>query len=155
MRRTKQITTYVCFAATLVVMLSSCASSSKRDAAPSEHIASIVSAASNLQGTPYCFGGTTTSCFDCSGFVSHCFATAGVVLPRTTREMYTIGQRVIDGLVVGDLVFFNTTGREVSHVGIYLGENRFVHASTSQGVIVSALTESYWQQRYLGARRLP
>jgi cell wall-associated NlpC family hydrolase len=115
----------------------------------------LLSYATELDGTPYCYGGATTDCFDCSGFVSHCYQRFGITLPRTTSELYAVGQRVIDGLQPGDLVFFKTNGRSVSHVGIYVGSDRFIHASTSRGVITSMLTERYWQQRYLGARRLP
>lgn len=131
--------------------LAGCASSSTASSLST----SVTKYAAELDGTPYCYGGTTTDCFDCSGFVNHCYLKMGVVLPRTTSELYTMGERVIDGLRLGDLVFFNTNGRTVSHVGIFLGDNRFIHASTSSGVMVSSLTERYWQQRYLGARRLP
>lgn len=132
-------------------LLSSCASSSSSSSAA----ATVMTYATDLDGTPYCYGGTTTDCFDCSGFVIHCFQKAGIALPRSTSELYGIGERVVDGLRPGDLVFFNTNGRSVSHVGIYLGNDRFIHASTSRGVMTSSLSERYWQQRYLGARRLP
>jgi cell wall-associated NlpC family hydrolase len=104
-------------------------------------------------GAPYVFGGTTASGFDCSGFVQHVFAMLGITLPRTADAQYDVGRRVVGGPRPGDLVFFDTYGG-VSHVGIYLGRGKFVHASTSQGVTVSRLSESYWAARYVGAKRL-
>ncbi len=104
-------------------------------------------------GVPYAFGGTSTSGFDCSGFVQHVFAMLGVALPRTADAQYDFGHRAVGGPRPGDLVFFDTYGG-VSHVGIYLGDGRFVHASSSHGVMVSHLSESYWAARYVGAKRL-
>jgi cell wall-associated NlpC family hydrolase len=104
-------------------------------------------------GAPYAFGGTTASGFDCSGFVQHVFALLGIGLPRTADAQYDVGRPAVGGPRVGDLVFFDTYGG-VSHVGIYLGRGKFVHASTSHGVIVSRLSESYWAARYVGAKRL-
>jgi cell wall-associated NlpC family hydrolase len=104
-------------------------------------------------GVPYSFGGTTASGFDCSGFVQHVFAMLGISLPRTADAQYDVGHRAIGGPRAGDLVFFDTYGG-VSHVGIYLGEGKFVHASSSHGVMVSHLSDSYWASRYVGAKRL-
>ncbi|HEY6326313.1 MAG TPA: C40 family peptidase [Candidatus Cybelea sp.] len=104
-------------------------------------------------GVPYSFGGTSTSGFDCSGFVQHVFAMLGIALPRTADAQYDAGHRAVGGPRPGDLVFFDTYGG-VSHVGIYLGEGKFVHASSSHGVMVSHLSESYWAARYVGAKRL-
>jgi cell wall-associated NlpC family hydrolase len=104
-------------------------------------------------GVPYAFGGTSTSGFDCSGFVQHVFAMLGVALPRTADAQYDAGHRAVGGPHPGDLVFFDTYGG-VSHVGIYLGGGKFVHASSSHGVMVSRLSESYWASRYVGAKRL-
>ena len=104
-------------------------------------------------GVPYVFGGTTTSGFDCSGFVQHVFGMLGVALPRTADAQYDAGKRAVGGPHAGDLVFFDTYGG-VSHVGIYLGGGKFVHASSSHGVMVSRLSESYWAARYVGAKRL-
>jgi cell wall-associated NlpC family hydrolase len=104
-------------------------------------------------GVPYVFGGTTTSGFDCSGFVQHVFAMLGIGLPRTADAQYDVGRPAVGGPRVGDLVFFDTYGG-VSHVGIYLGRGEFVHASSSRGVMVSHLSESYWASRYVGAKRL-
>jgi len=104
-------------------------------------------------GVPYAFGGTSTSGFDCSGFVQHVFAMLGIALPRTADAQYDVGHRAVGGPRPGDLVFFDTYGG-VSHVGIYLGDGRFVHASSSHGVMVSHLSESYWAARYVGAKRL-
>ncbi len=104
-------------------------------------------------GVPYSFGGTSASGFDCSGFVQHVFAMLGVALPRTADAQYDAGHRALGGPHPGDLVFFDTYGG-VSHVGIYLGGGKFVHASSSHGVMVSRLSESYWASRYVGAKRL-
>ncbi|MBV8372646.1 MAG: C40 family peptidase [Candidatus Eremiobacteraeota bacterium] len=104
-------------------------------------------------GTPYVFGGTSTSGFDCSGFVQHVFALLGVGLPRTADAQYDAGKPAVGGPRAGDLVFFDTYGG-VSHVGIYLGHGEFVHASSSHGVMVSKLSEAYWAARYVGAKRI-
>jgi len=105
-------------------------------------------------GTPYVFGGNTTSGFDCSSYVQHVFAMVGVSLPRTADAQYDVGHPAVGGPQPGDLVFFQTYTEGVSHVGIYLGNGQFVHASSSHGVMVSNLSESYWASRYLGAKRL-
>lgn len=104
-------------------------------------------------GTPYVFGGTSTSGFDCSGYVQHVFAMLGVSIPRTADAQFYAGRRVIGGMKPGDLVFFQTYEPGPSHVGIYLGNGKFVHAS-SHGVMVSNLSDSYWANRYLGAKRM-
>jgi LysM repeat protein len=107
-------------------------------------------------GVTYVFGGSSASGLDCSGFVSIVFQELGVRLPRTSREQFLIGETVEQtALLEGDLVFFDTTGRGVSHVGIYLGDGEFIHAASNPGkVIKSRLEERYYAQRYLGARRV-
>ncbi len=106
-------------------------------------------------GVPYVFGGTGSSGFDCSGYVQHVFAMLGYHLPRTADAQYEVGKRVSGAAMApGDLVFFQTYASGPSHVGIYLGNDRFVHASSSRGVTVSSLHEGYWSARYLGAKRL-
>ncbi|MBX3747983.1 MAG: C40 family peptidase [Verrucomicrobiae bacterium] len=107
-------------------------------------------------GTPYRWGGDTQRGVDCSGFVQQVhFRVSGVRLPRTTAEQFKVGTAVARReLRPGDLVFFETTGRGVSHVGLSLGGDRFAHASQSRGVVVAGLGEAYWTQRYLGARRV-
>ena len=105
-------------------------------------------------GTPYVFGGTSAAGFDCSGFVQHVYAMAGISLPRTADAQYDVGRPAVGGPRVGDLVFFETYTDGVSHVGVYLGKGEFVHASSSHGVMVSHLSDAYWRARYLGAKRL-
>ena len=104
-------------------------------------------------GTPYVFGGTSPGGFDCSGYVQHVFAMLGISVPRTADAQYYEGRPAIGGPQPGDLVFFQTYLPGPSHVGIYLGNGQFVHAS-SHGVMVSNLSESYWASRYLGAKRM-
>jgi cell wall-associated NlpC family hydrolase len=107
-------------------------------------------------GTPYRHGGGTRRGLDCSGFVRTVFATgADVELPRSAREQYRRGEAVERAdLRFGDLVFFNTTGTVPSHVGVYLEEDVFAHASVSDGVTFSSLESAYYRKRFVGARRV-
>ncbi|AET66295.1 cell wall-associated hydrolase, invasion-associated protein [Desulfosporosinus orientis DSM 765] len=116
---------------------------------------SIVDRALSLQGTRYVFGGTSKSGFDCSGFTKYVFASAGISLPRTSYSQFASGTPVSKSdLRSGDLVFFSTYAKGASHVGIYIGGGRFVHAANpSSGVKVSSLSDSFYSSRYLGARR--
>ena len=105
-------------------------------------------------GVPYAMGGTTARAFDCSGYVQHVFAMTGTHLPRTADAQYSVARRFAGTPKPGDLVFFQTYEPGPSHVGISLGGDRFVHASSSHGVTVSSLHDSYWSARYLGAKRV-
>lgn len=106
-------------------------------------------------GVPYRIGGTTMTGIDCSAFVKGLTGTAfGIDLPRTSREQADYCREIHRGeLREGDLVFFNTSGG-ISHVGLYLSNNKFVHASTSMGVVISDLNEPYWAKRYVRAGRI-
>lgn len=108
-------------------------------------------------GTPYKFGGTTRNGLDCSAFTRLIFQESlNIDLPRSTLEQVKLGYPVSrDNLRFGDLVFFNTRRRQnPGHVGIYLWDNYFVHASTKYGVIVSSMANGYYDKRFVGARRL-
>lgn len=110
--------------------------------------------AQRLIGVPYVFGGTTTNGFDCSGFTQYVFKGSGIDLPRTSYAQYGIGTAVKkDELQIGDLVFFATYDSGASHVGIYIGEENFIHAASS-GIKITSLGDSYYAGRYLGARRV-
>lgn len=107
---------------------------------------------------PYKYGGETKSGIDCSAFTQQVYRNSlNVILPRTAREQYKVGERIknISDLKFGDLVYFNTSAIHYpGHVGIFLGNKLFVHASASQGVIVSSLENSYFSNRYIGATRI-
>ena len=107
------------------------------------------------QGTKYRYGGLSSAGVDCSGFTLITFRELfGQELPRTTKEQAQIGKKVArESLQAGDLVFFKP-GLWRRHVGIYLYNNRFIHASTSKGVMLSNLYDDYWQGRYWQARRI-
>lgn len=107
------------------------------------------------KNTKYRMGGLSRNGIDCSGFVHVTFKTKlGVVLPRSTEFQVQLGETVAkDQLRAGDLVFFKT-GIKDRHVGVYLENGRFLHASTSQGVTISGLNESYWKSAYWKAKRL-
>lgn len=114
----------------------------------------VINSSLNYIGVPYVFGGTTPSGFDCSGFTRYVFANAGIYLPRTADAQFDAGMPISMGeLQPGDLVFFQTYTWGASHVGIYLGDSQFVHASSSRGVVVDSLNSSYWSSNYFGARR--
>lgn len=121
------------------------------------HREKILFEAIKFLDTPYKYGGNSQTGIDCSAFTLQVFQNAlSVELPRSAREQYAAGEKISkDELQFGDLVFFNT--RRVSfpgHVGIYLGENQFVHASRSLGVTVSSLENVYYKKRYVGAKRI-
>lgn len=107
-------------------------------------------------GTRYCIGGSTMNCIDCSAFTQVIMKEVyNVQLPRTSQEQFNIVQPIaIDELQEGDLVFFNTGGRGISHVGIYIQNNKFLHASTSQGVTITDLSDKYWSPKFRGGGRL-
>ena len=112
--------------------------------------------ATKYLGTPYLYGGTTTSGFDCSGYTSKVFSDLGIKLNRTSSSQYQQGTAVAKSdLQVGDLVFFNTSGSGVSHVGIYIGDNKMIHSQTGKGVSYSNVNDPYyWSSRYIGAKRI-
>jgi len=125
--------------------------------APKDARRRLIAVAEGYRGTPYRYGGLQSTGIDCSGLVYMSFYTAlHVSVPRTVRELYQWVDPVPRSkLQIGDLVFFNTTGT-VSHVGIYVGDNQFIHAASdgpTTGVIYSSLDESYWKNAFVGAGR--
>jgi murein DD-endopeptidase / murein LD-carboxypeptidase len=107
-------------------------------------------------GVPYKYGGNTKQGVDCSGFTCNVYESAvQKKLPRSTKDQYQTGKPIAkDELQFGDLVFFNTTGRKPSHVGIYIEDDLFLHASVVTGVSISSLESTYYRNRYVGARRI-
>ena len=111
----------------------------------------IIADAKALIGVPYAWAGTTPSGFDCSGFTQYVFEENGISLPRSAAAQWSAGKSV-SSPAKGDLVFFETYTSGPSHVGIYLGNGQFINASSSQGVVISDMNNSYWKPRYLGAK---
>ena len=116
----------------------------------------VLQAAESRLGAPYRYGGAGPDAFDCSGLVTYAYRQLGVFVPRTAAEQFAAATPVPRGdLRPGDLVFFRLGGREVSHVGIYTGDDRFVHAPQSGGQVrMASLDDDYFRQRFAGAGRL-
>ncbi|KOS66635.1 peptidase [Lysinibacillus contaminans] len=116
----------------------------------------LTATATKYLNTPYVYGGTTTSGFDCSGFTSKVFSDLGVKLNRTSSSQYQQGTAVSKSdLEVGDLLFFNTSGSGISHVAIYIGDSKMIHSQTGKGVSYSDMNDPYyWGSRYVGAKRV-
>jgi len=144
--------------AALCVSCASVPAPEVRDDEAPELRAEIVMQALALVGVPYRFGGDDPAQgLDCSGLVRHVYRSAvGVQLPRRSEDIGRVGRRIARADVrAGDLLFFNTLGRPNTHVAVYVGDGRFVHAPTRRGhVRVEALDERYWRTRFNGARRI-
>ena len=121
---------------------------------PNPGAAALVAAESRI-GAPYRYGGAGPDAFDCSGLVAYAYRQAGVTLPRTAEQQYaTVTPVPRRELRPGDLVFFRANGRNIGHVGIYAGEERFVDAPQSGGTVrVANLDDSWYRERYVGAGR--
>lgn len=116
----------------------------------------VIELGREFMGVPYKWGGVDPNGWDCSGFVQEVFRLGGHQVPRLADAQYEACSRVqVAELRVGDLVFFNTDGSGVSHVGIYTANRRFLHASSSRGVVEDSLDDSYFATRYYGAGRIP
>lgn len=113
--------------------------------------AAVIATAEQQVGTPYQWGGTAPGGFDCSGFVTYVLSQHGVSVPRTSVDMFAELSKV-NAPKPGDLVFFSTYDSGASHVGIYLGDDQFISATSSHGVKIDSLSTGYWGARYLGAR---
>ena len=118
--------------------------------------ARVVAEAQRFLGVAYRAGGVRPDGFDCSGFVQYLYTRQGVSLPRTAHDQFGAGERVAPRrLLPGDLVFFRTQGRRVSHVGVSLGDDRFVHApNVGSHVRIDRLNAPYWSRRFAGVRRV-
>lgn len=115
----------------------------------------ITSMALSYLGVPYVYGGSSPSGFDCSGFIYHVFGEAGISLPRVADDQYLVGTPVSpENLRAGDLVFFVDDSGELSHVGMYLKDGEFIHASVSTGIDFDSLYRDWRREHYLGARRI-
>ncbi|MFD1360518.1 C40 family peptidase [Lentibacillus salinarum] len=123
------------------------------DVTSTQHQQAIEAARAQI-GTPYVWGGDSPGGFDCSGFIQYIFQIEGISVPRTVSDMWNFSTQV-DSPSVGDLVFFETYKPGPSHMGIYIGDGQFIHAGESRGVEISKLSDTYWDDRYLGTGRVP
>lgn len=116
----------------------------------------LLASARELIGVPYRFGGNTLKGIDCSAYVKKVFAMFNVELPRSAREQFHVGNKIKkNDLMPGDVVFFRTYARYPSHVGIFIGDDKFIHASSKdKKVSISSLTEPYYSKRFIGAKRI-
>ena len=136
---------------------SNSSSSGRRSSGSQDEAGDLIMNAMSLIGLSYRFGGNSpTQGLDCSGFMQYIFKRSmGITLPRTSAEMATVGQQVDRAnLKPGDMVFFGSGGR-VSHVGMYIGNDRFIHAPrTGRDIEITSMNGTYWENRYITARRV-
>ena len=125
---------------------------------PETQAEDFIDTAKKFKGTKYMWGGVSANGLDCSGLTYRCARINGVNLPRDSKDQFKVGKKVQkSGIQPGDLLFFSTNEdlKDISHVGIYLGNNEFIHASKGKGyVLISSLESSYYQNRLVGARRI-
>lgn len=147
----------------VVIVLAACAGSPPRTASATAALNSgnvDVSRAADhalaMVGAPYRHGGADPAGFDCSGLVHYSFRKVGIALPRDTHSLRKIGIRIeMDDLAKGDLVFFDQEGKKSSHVGIYLGDGKFVHAPSTGGKVrADKIDLTYWRKHFNEARRI-
>jgi len=136
---------------------SNSSSSGRRSSGSQDEAGDLIMNAMSLIGLSYRFGGNSpTQGLDCSGFMQYIFKRSmGITLPRTSAEMAAVGQQVDRAnLKPGDMVFFGSGGR-VSHVGMYIGNDRFIHAPrTGRDIEITSMNGNYWKSRYITARRV-
>jgi len=146
----------------IIILLGACSSQpprpkyhSTKHKVANDDIKRLVKGSKNHIGEPYRYGGRNRKGWDCSGFVSGMYYSyLSVKLPRNTRSLYDASYRVKSRKTKpGDLVFFKIKKKHPSHVGIYLGKGKFIHASTSSGVVISSLNEKYYKKYFIGFRR--
>jgi murein DD-endopeptidase len=147
----------------VVLALAACAGAPSRVASAtaamgsqSAEVSRAADQAMAMVGAPYRYGGVDPTGFDCSGLVHYSFGKIGISLPRDTRSLRRIGVEVdLDDLAKGDLVFFDQEGKKSSHVGIYLGDGRFVHAPSTGGKVrADKIDLTYWRKHFTEARRI-
>mgnify|MGYP001792046878 CR=1 FL=1 len=119
----------------------------------------IIKTAQKYLGVPHCMGGTTMKCMDCSGLLVTVFAKHGIHLPHNSEEQARYGKIIagMDDLIIGDLVFFirsYKTNSLITHSGIYLGNNKFIHTSTTNGVIITSLDDPWWKEKFIFGTRV-
>jgi cell wall-associated NlpC family hydrolase len=119
----------------------------------------IISTAHKFLGVPHCMGGTTMKGMDCSGLLVTVFARYGIHLPHNAEEQARYGKIIsgMNGLIKGDLVFFTgtyETHRFITHSGIYIGNKKFIHASSSKGVTITSLDDPWWKEKFVFATRM-
>ncbi len=160
MRNVGELIRYVLCAGTMG-LLAACSSTPAPVVSPSEAPSSaadrhaVVEVARSLVGVPYRFGGASRRGMDCSGLVHYAYGEVGITVPRTVAEQRRHAFPVsLQALRPGDLLFFRLSGRTVSHVGLYIGDNRFVHAPrTGKRVSIASLEQAFWKRRLAGAGR--
>ncbi len=119
----------------------------------------IINTAKKYLGVPHCIGGTTKKCMDCSGLLVRVFATHGIQLPHSSEEQARYGKILsgMDELKEGDMVFFirsYNTHRFITHSGIYIGDKKFIHTSSKNGVTVTSLEDAWWKEKFIFATRV-
>jgi murein DD-endopeptidase len=143
-------------ATVLIVVLSGCAGGPARSVSDTRQAQQAADHAIEMVGKPYRYGGFTPAGFDCSGLVHYSYRRAGVSVPRDTPALRKAGSALdLDEVTKGDLVFFDQEGKKSSHVGIYLGAGRFVHAPSTGGKVrIDRIDSPYWSRHLNEARRV-